>query len=141
MKTLRTLLPAVLTVAGLVAAVVLSPRDTSPPQYAIVAPPAFDGVLMNQMSLAQQVQAAGLIVFGTVKDVDSHKSGGTFVTDVTMDVNGVVRGTAGTTLSFTLPGGHEGSEGLAVGGVPNFLAGEKVLVLFNNSTDKRLLRL
>ena len=116
-------------------------RDSSPPDYAIVAPAAYDAVLMEEVSVEQQAREAGLIVYGTVTDVDPRRTGNGYVTDVTLEVGGAIRGTAGATLEFTLQGGAVGNAGLAVGGVPNFLTGEKVLLFFDNASNKQLLRL
>ena len=139
-KTLRTLLPRVLVLFGFLAGT-FALRDSSPPDYAIIAPAAYDAVLMEEVSVEQQAREAGLIVYGTISDVEPRRTGNGYVTDVTLEVDGALRGNAGATVKFTLQGGAVGNAGLAVGGVPNFLTGEKVLLFFDSASNKQILRL
>ena len=70
----------------------LALRDSSPPDYAIVAPAAYDAVLMEEVSVEQQAREAGLIVYGTISDVEPRRTGNGYVTDVTLEVGGALRG-------------------------------------------------
>ena len=108
---------------------------------AVVAPAAPEGALMTPETLESQAGRAGLIVVGRVTDVDSRSQGATIETQVRVKLSSSIKGNGPSEVKLTLPGGTVGSTSLQVGGVPNFLAGERVLLLLESAANPKLMRL
>jgi hypothetical protein len=105
---------------------------------AVVAPPAYDGVVISvPSSLEEQVALADVIVVGEVTDVRSRRVPDGIETDVTIAREQTLKGPSGASISVTLPGGEVGDVGIQVGGVPNFLVGERVLVFVSERNGRR----
>ncbi|HEY7467249.1 MAG TPA: matrixin family metalloprotease, partial [Dehalococcoidia bacterium] len=119
----------------------LAVSDAQPrPRIAVVAPEAYDGALMIDESLESQAQRAGLIVIGRVESVTSRKTSRSIESDVAISVDKSLKGNAPKKLTLTLPGGTVDGIRLQVGDVPNFLSGERVLLLLDGSAKPKLLR-
>ncbi|HXH22843.1 MAG TPA: hypothetical protein VNN10_12525 [Dehalococcoidia bacterium] len=108
---------------------------------ALVAPEAYHGALMLPSSVEDQTDRAGLVVVGRVSSLRSRAVPGGIVTDVTVGVERAIKGTAGQSLTITVQGGSAGGTQLFVGGVPNFVVSERVLLFLRSASDLRLVQL
>jgi cell division septation protein DedD len=111
------------------------------PRTAVVAPAAYDGADMLPSSLEDQTDRAGLIVVATVASVRSYNVPGSIKTDVTLNVERSLKGSAPASITLTLSGGTVGSLRVMAGGVPNFVVKERVLLFLRSSSDFRLVQL
>ena len=116
-------------------------RGSGLPPIAVVAPEAYEGALMLQSSVEDQTSRAGLIVVGRVTKVTSRAVPGSIVTDITIDVEKSLKGSAGGSLAFTIEGGSSGGKQLFVAGAPNFMVSERVLLFLRSNADRRLVQL
>ena len=111
-------------------AVFTGPFMASQKTNAAAPPPAYDGVLMLKRSVEELTTEANRIVVADVVsvqaefDVDKSK----IFTFVTLNVDKVLKGHSNAQTTLTLPGGEVNGVRLLVGGVPNFVAGERVLL-------------
>ncbi len=136
----RPSLASILLLALLLGA--LSLRD-EPPRVALVAPRSYEGAVIAEASnLVDQAARADLIVVGRVTGVASRSTGDSIVTDVTLTTEKTLKGQGRGSVSLTLPGGEVGDRRLYVGGVPNFLTGERALLfLAEDGGEPRLAQL
>ncbi len=128
----------VIVMAALLCGVAAADRQE---RVAVVAPAAYDGAFMIDQPLEKQAKNAGAIVVAGVTDVRSAKTGTSIETTVSLKIEKYIKGSGPANLKMTLPGGSVGSDHVAVGGVPNFLAGERVLLLLDGASNPKLLSL
>ena len=104
--------------------------------FALVAPPAAASVVLKS-NVEEMTRLSALVVHGEVLSVAPYKRPGSrmqIVTDVTLRVIEVMKGDhEGPNLTFTLPGGRVGDYTMKIPGMPQFRAGEAV-VLFLEPT-------
>ncbi len=132
--------------AGLILALYLAVRGVAPPaperlHVAVIAAESYDGALMIDSDVEDQTRRAGLIVVGRVAKTQAKSIPGSVETTVTVDVERPLKGTAGPTVTFTLPGGGIGNLHVFAAGVPNFLPGERVLLFMRGPNDPRLVQM
>ncbi len=108
---------------------------------AVVAPESYEGADMTPSNLEDQAARAGFIVVGRVTDVRARAVPGSIVRDVTVEAERALKGRAPASLKFTVEGGSAGGKTLFVGGVPNFLVSERVLLFFKSESDLKLVQL
>jgi hypothetical protein len=109
-----------------------------------IGPPAYDGaVMLRELTLEESTQQAGLIIVGRVQTQTARKVPGSIVTDITVQVEKQIKGTAApsSNVTFTVQGGIIGSERLYVGGQPFFVNGERVLLFLRSNTDRQLVQM
>jgi hypothetical protein len=97
-------------------------------------------VRLVELSVEQQAELSDTIVVGRVSKTEGRLSVTKAETSVTVEVQRALKGDASGTLTFTVPGGQVGGHRTFVGGAPNFLVGERVL-LFLRADGTRLLQL
>jgi hypothetical protein len=88
--------------------------------------------MMTPSNLEDEAVRADTIVSGRVTGQASRNVPGSIETDVTVSVEKAQKGQAGSSLTFTVQGGQIGTEHVFVGGVPNFVSGERVLLFLRN---------
>lgn len=112
---------------------ILRRRTTAPVRPA----PAYDGALMLKRSVAELTTSADQILVADVLEMESHftPDGRSINTKITLAVDKVFKGQVDSQLTLTLPGGQVGDNRLLVGGVPNFLSGERVLLFLEASPE------
>jgi hypothetical protein len=100
-----------------------------------VPPPAPAGALVVRLSVEELTTEADQIVVGRVVALTSHltAAGTSIETDVTIAVESALKGPGSQQLVVTVPGGQVGDLQQWEGGVPNFLAGERVLLFLSES--------
>ncbi|MGB9592721.1 MAG: hypothetical protein ACPL7R_01125 [Anaerolineae bacterium] len=96
-------------------------------------------VLAQGLALSLQ-EIAGLsqtAVVGTVSALRSHWNPAhtLILTTVTVDVEHVLKGTAGDTLSFEVQGGKVDGLGLTVSGMPTFGVGQRLILFLDDTPD------
>ncbi|HEX9923970.1 MAG TPA: matrixin family metalloprotease [Anaerolineae bacterium] len=136
---------AILLLAGnlilTVGLISLSSKAEADPRHGATAPamppPAYDGALILKRSVAELTTSANRILVADVLETKSHftPDGRSINTEVTLAVDKVFKGQVASQITLTLPGGQVGDERLLVGGVPNFLSGERVLLFLEASPD------
>ncbi|MGH2651226.1 MAG: matrixin family metalloprotease, partial [Actinomycetota bacterium] len=106
-----------------------------------VPPPAYGGFVLIRRSPEELARRARLIVVGFVEEVRSD-----FTSDfqsieslVTLQVERVIKGSAGPRLTLPIPGGVVGGLRVRVGGVPNFWVGERVLLFLHDRHGRHAL--
>ncbi|HLG10855.1 MAG TPA: hypothetical protein VI876_03765, partial [Dehalococcoidia bacterium] len=108
---------------------------------AVVAPAGFDGVSMLDQPIEKQARDAGAVVIANVTDIRAAHAGSSIETTVSLDVESYIKGAGPDRLTLKLPGGSVGELHVVVGGVPNFLVGERVLLLLDGTSNPKLLSL
>ena len=125
-----------LGLAALLALVTLSLHQADGLRMAPVAPKSHDGILLaRESNLEEQAVNAGLIIVGQVRDVRSRAVPGNILTDVTLETERTLKGQNRQSLTLTLPGGQVGEKQLYVGGVPNFVSDERVLLFLTSNAS------
>src|SRR5215212_6279336 len=134
---MRLMTPRLLVLAALSLVLLFAYAVPSAPQhrweYDPIAPAGFDGALLAyELTIEQQAQQAAKVVVGRVTGLSSRASGGGIATDITLDVEKELKGSTGAkTLTFINAGGKVGTREVLVGGAPQFVTGERVLVFLN----------
>jgi uncharacterized repeat protein (TIGR01451 family) len=100
-----------------------------------VPPPAYGGAIMLERSVEELAIEAKRILVADVLAIKSqfNTDRSSINTEVTLAVDKVLKGKANAQETLTLPGGHVGDHTILVGGVPNFMVGERVLLFLDNS--------
>lgn len=96
--------------------------------------PAYGGALVLARSLERLTASADQIVVARVESVRARHAGPAqdrIETLVTVNVDQTLKGSPAPRFSFVLPGGAIGDVREMVGGVPNFLPRERVLLLLS----------
>lgn len=92
------------------------------------------------LTTAQLCNAAGIVVIGTVSDVDSvwaQTGHGYIITsEVTFGVERVIHGSVGGTIGVHANGGQVGEQGLTVGSTPVFKVNDRHLLLLHPRTGQ-----
>jgi hypothetical protein len=104
---------------------------------ATVPPPAYGGAMMLKRSVGELTTEADRILVADVLAIRSqlNTDGSSINTKVTLAVDKVLKGKAKALETLTLPGGQVGDYGVLVGGVPNFIADERVLLFLDDSSE------
>lgn len=104
----------------------------------LIAVPA-RGTVLVPADLVELSRSAALVVRGTVSAVTSQWAEGRrrVETVVTLDVQQAMKGEAGKTITFKIPGGDMGRYRSVMVGAPTFRAGEEV-ILFLGATPPAL---
>ncbi len=111
------------------------------PRLALIAPESPEGAaIVVPSSLEEQAASADVIVFGRVASVRSRVDGGTIVTDVTLSVEGTLKGGTRRDVTLALPGGRVGDLEVFAGGTPSFLPTERVLLFLKDRGSLELVR-
>lgn len=116
------------------------PPHTDTPKKTNIAtrpPPAYSGALILKRSVAELTTEADRILTADVLAVTSQFSadGSTINTQIVLAVDKVLKGQATDQETLTLPGGQVGDTTLRAGGVPNFIAGERVLLFLDDDSE------
>lgn len=112
---------------------------------ALVLSVGFGGVLPPRSAQAQTLglspseiaRLSQTAVVGTVRALRAHWNPAhtLILTTVTVDVEHVLKGVAGDTLSFEVQGGKVGNLGLTVSGAPTFRVGQRVILFLDDTPD------
>lgn len=99
--------------------------------------PAYAGALLLKRSVEELTLEADRITVADVLSVQSQftADGSTINTVVTLAVDKVLKGPLVAQETLTLPGGQAEGVTLLVGGVPNFVSGERVLVFLKDNSE------
>lgn len=96
----------------------------------------------KEVDLRRDTDAAAVVVTGVVDRIYSYYGDdGEIYSDITLRVTGVLKQDAETpdTLTFTIPGGEVGDEGVLFTGVPQFVVDEPVLVFLEASDAGKMM--
>ena len=98
--------------------------------FLAAASPAWAAQPLAAPSIEQLARQADIVVIGQVISATGEWAAGraTIQTRVALTVTESLKGTAASPLTFTHLGGRVGDEASAVGGGPEFVPGERVLV-------------
>jgi hypothetical protein len=110
-------------------------------RIAVVAPEPYDGLVMLDQPVESQATRAGAIVVATATALKAARTARSVETTVSLDVEKYLKGTGPDTLTMKLPGGSAGGYNVAVGGVPNFAEGERVVLLLTGTSNPQLISL
>jgi hypothetical protein len=104
------------------------------------ASPAWAAQPLAPPSIEQLARQADIVVVGQVISATGEWAAGraTIQTRVALTVTESMKGTAASPLTFTQLGGRVGDEASAVGGGPEFIRGERVLVFLTRGRDGSL---
>ncbi len=125
----------------IVAAVAFHGVGSTSLRVALVAPASYDGADILPSTLEDQTSRAGLIVVGSVTKVTPRGVPGSIATDVTVKVDRSLKGSGPASITLTLQGGQVGAQHVVVGGVPNFVSGERVLLFLRSTANPQLVQL
>ncbi len=104
---------------------------------AAVPTPAYAGALILKRSVAELATNADRIVVADVLRVQSefNVDKSNIFTFVTLAVDKILKGHSNAQATLALPGGEVEGTTLLVGGVPNFIAGERVLLFLDDESE------
>ncbi len=102
-----------------------------------VPPPAYAGAILLERSVGELTTAADRILVADVLEIRSQFTPDrkSINTEITLAVDRVLKGKANAQETLILPGGRVGDFNLLVGGVPNFVVGERVLLFLDDSSE------
>ena len=102
---------------------------------ASVAPPAAHAAMVK-LGVPELAARADTVVVGTVVDLASawNPAHTAIYTDVTVEVDEVVKGKAGRRVTFRIGGGEVGAIGMSTSVDPKFKVGERVVVFLDTRT-------
>ena len=108
--------------------------------FLAAASPAWAAQALAAPSIEQLARQADIVVIGEVISATGEWAAGraTIQTRVALTVTESLKGTAASPLTFTHLGGRVGDEASALGGGPEFVPGERVLVLLTRRRDGSL---
>jgi hypothetical protein len=101
----------------------------------VVTPAALQATTQVPVEFGEMVQGSQLVVHGRVVDVRGQQTSDrrSIETVVTLAVTEALKGQPGDTVTFRMPGGEVGRYRRVVVGVPQFTAGEDVIVFLRGA--------
>jgi hypothetical protein len=102
---------------------------------ALAMPPRARATVYAPMDEAALTAASAAIVTGTVTASAAHRRDGRIVTDATVSVDRILKGTVGPSVVVTTPGGAVGDEAAVVFGAPELAVGDAVLLYLQQTAS------